>query len=207
MAHATNLFGVWQPWHPEDVARFFSSLSVPWWIAGGWSIDLFLGEHTREHEDIDVQILRRDQQEVRTLFNQWDIQGADPGMLPSAWPLREWEAGQVLSPSIHDVWCRPSKTSPWVLQLMVADVIDDQWLFRHDPRIRRPLATVGRRTTAGIPYLAPDLQLLYKARAVRPKDTADCTRTLPALDMQSRQWLTQTLALVHPGHAWLAELM
>jgi hypothetical protein len=34
----------------------------------------------------------------------------------------------------------------------------------------------------------------------------DFARALPALDIQSRQWLAQSLALVHPGHPWLAEL-
>ena len=63
MANDTNQFGLWQPWQPKEVARFFSTLTVPWWIAGGWALDLFLGEQTRDHEDIDVQILRRDQQE------------------------------------------------------------------------------------------------------------------------------------------------
>ena len=57
-----------------------------------------------------------------------------------------------------------------------------------------------------IPYLAPEIQLLYKAKGLRPKDEADFARTLPALDEKSRQWLAQSLALVHPGHAWLTKL-
>jgi Aminoglycoside-2''-adenylyltransferase len=206
MANETNQFGLWQPWQPEEVARFFSTLTVPWWIAGGWALDLFLGVQTRDHEDIDVQILRRDQQEVRTVFREWDVQGAHPGELPSEWPFREWEPGGLLSPSVHDVWCRPNKTDPWAIQLMVVDATDDQWLFRRDARIHRPLATVGRRTNDGIPYLAPEIQLLYKAKAPRPKDEADLARTLPSLDGESRQWLAQSLALVHPGHSWLTEL-
>ena len=68
MTDETNQFGPWQPWQPEEVASFFSTLTVPWWIAGGWALDLFLGVQTREHEDIDVQILRRHQLEVRTVF-------------------------------------------------------------------------------------------------------------------------------------------
>ncbi|GHO61437.1 hypothetical protein KSC_003290 [Ktedonobacter sp. SOSP1-52] len=69
---------------------------------------------------------------------------------------------------------------------MVVDTSDDQWLFRRDPRIRRPLAIVGHRTNDGIPYLAPEIQLLYKAKALRPKDEADFARILPALDGKSR---------------------
>jgi len=207
VTHEATLFGLWRPWQPEEVGRFFSRLSVPWWIAGGWALDLFLGGQTREHEDIDVQILRRDQQDVRALFNGWDVQEADPGILPSSWPFREWEAGQLLSSHVHDIWCRPSKTDPWAVQLMVVDVIDERWLFRRDPRISGQIVESGHRTPAGIPYVAPEIQLLYKARALRPKDEADFARTLPALDRQRRQWLARALALVHPGHAWLAELI
>jgi hypothetical protein len=206
MANETAPFGLWQPWQPEEVARFFSTLTVAWWIAGGWALDLFLGSPSREHEDIDVQVLRRDQQEVRTLFGAWDVQEAHPGELSAAWPFREWEAGKPLPPRVHDVWCRPSKTDPWAIQLMIADTVDDQWIFRRDRRIRRPLAAVGQRTSDGIPYLAPEMQLLYKARAPRPKDEADFTHVLPALDQSRRQWLAWALALVHPHHPWLAQL-
>lgn len=206
MTNEASPFGSWQPWQPEQVASFFSTLTVPWWIAGGWALDLFLGEQTRDHDDVDVQILRRDQQEIRTLLGAWDIQGADLDRLPVEWPFREWEVGQTLDPSVHDVWCRPNKADPWVFQLMVADFVDDQWLFRRDPRIRRPLAAIGHRTHDGIPYIAPEIQLLYKARASRPKDEADFARTLPALDEKSRQWLAQSLAFVHPEHAWLMKL-
>jgi len=65
---------------------------------------------------------------------------------------------------------------------------------------------VGHRTPDGIPYLAPELQLLYKAKVPRPKDEADFARILSVLDAQSRQWFAQSLALVHPGHVWLAKL-
>ena len=206
MANETNQFGPWQPWQPEEVAKLFSTLTVPWWIAGGWALDLFLGEQTREHEDIDVQFLRRDQQEVRAIFRGWDVQEAHPGKLPADWPFSEWKLGQSLSPDVHDVWCRPNKAAPWAIQLMVADTLNDQWFFRRDARIRRPLATVGHRTKDGIPYLALEIQLLYKAKSPRPKDEADFARVLSSLDRESRQWLAQSIALVHPGHRWLVAL-
>ena len=206
MANETNQFGLWQAWQPAEVTKFFSALTVPWWIAGGWAIDLFLGEQTREHEDIDVQILRRDQREVRAIFRGWDMQGADPEKLPAEWPFREWKLDQMLSPNVHDVWCRPNKDAPWAIQLMVVDTINDEWLFRRDARIRRPLSSIGHRTNDGIPYLRPELQLFFKAKGLRPKDEADFARTLPFLDEESRGWLAQSLTLVHPRHPWLAEL-
>ena len=206
MANDINQFGLWQPWSPREIARFFSHLAVPWWIAGGWALDLFLGAQARHHDDIDVQILRRDQHAVRVLLHEWDVQEAHPPAHPDQWPFREWKPGMVLNSVVHDVWCRPRKTDPWAFQLMIADTDNDHWLFRRDARIFRPLSTIGRRTDDGIPYLAPEIQLLYKAKQPRPKDEADFARTLPYLDPESHQWLTQALALVHPGHPWLTRL-
>lgn len=139
MTHASHPFGIWQSWRPHEVAQFFSTLAIPWWIAGGWAIDLFLGEQTRDHEDIDILFLRRDQQEIRALLQIWDVQEAHPEMLPNSWPFHEWKQSVLLSPEVHDIWCRPKKTDPWAIQLMVIDAQDDQWIFRRNAQIRGSL--------------------------------------------------------------------
>ncbi len=206
MADEAHQFGIWQPWQPQEVANFFATLDVPWWIAGGWAIDLFLGTQTRKHDDIDIQVLRRDQRAIRTLFAEWDLQEAHPTIPLSAWPFRTWEPDQPLRAGVDDVWCRPNKTAPWAMQFMIADTNDHQWLCRRDPGITRPITSIGHRTREGIPYIAPEIQLLYKAKGRRPKDEADFMTVLPHLDQQSRTWLVQALTIVHPGHPWLTHL-
>ncbi len=206
MIHHSNPFGAWQSWQPNEVAQLFSALAIPWWIAGGWAVDLFLGEQTRNHEDIDVQFLRRDQQNIRALLQGWDVQEAHPATPLNSWPFHEWKLGALLSPEVHDIWCRPKKTDPWAIQLMVTDTHDDQWLFRRNAQISGSLSTIGYVTDDGIPYLAPEIQLLYKAQSLRPKDEADFAKVLPYLDQRSRRWLAQALAVVHPHHSWLFQL-
>lgn len=207
MAHDPAPYGEWRPWRPQEVARLFASYAAPWWISGGWAIDLFLGTATRAHDDIDVQFLRADQAAVRVMLRGWDVQEAGHPTTPAEdWPFHEWQPDAPLTPEIHDIWCRPTADAPWALQLMVADHTDTDWICRRDPRIRRPLATVGLRTPDGIPYLAPEIQLLYKAKGLRPKDEADFAQTLPFLDEERRRWLTAALLLAHPGHPWLTPL-
>jgi hypothetical protein len=206
MGDEAGSLGPWQPWSPQEVAQFFAPLTVPWWIAGGWAIDLFLGRQTREHEDIDVQILRRDQQVIRALFGAWDVQAALPPPRDEAWPFRSWDLDEPLDAEIHDVWCRPEPTQPWALQLMIADTQDDSWLFRRMLAIRRPIDRIGCVSGEGIPYLTPEIQLLYKAKGLRPKDEADFARVLPALDQDRRQWLRNALTEAHPHHPWLERL-
>jgi hypothetical protein len=198
-------FGPWQPLSPQQVSVLFRSAAFSWWIAGGWTIDLFLGRQTRSHDDIDVLVLRRDQLAVRDIFAGWDVQAA----LPSTpeWPFQEWRVGETLQPHVHDIWCCPDEHAPWALQLMIDDTDGDRWLCRREPRIAHPITNIGRLTSEGIPYLSPEIQLLYKAKGMRPKDQEDFRQALPHLDHDSRDWLKQALLLVHPDHPWLDQIL
>jgi hypothetical protein len=63
---------------------------------------------------------------------------------------------------------------------------------------------IGRRD--GVPFLRPHGALLYTAKALRPKDAADFANCVETLDAPSRASLRTALAIVHPGHQWLAAL-
>lgn len=198
--------GPWQSWHPDQVADFFADIPVQWWISGGWAVDLFVGRQTRAHDDIDVQFAGSDQQALRQHFRDWDVQAATPNHRPRDWPFHPWKLGTPLSPEVHDIWCRPTAGDPWVMQLMVAEVREGEWYFRRDARIHRAVTTIGGMTNSGISYLAPEIQILYKAKGRRPKDETDFNHVLPDLDLHQCQWLADALALIHPGHPWLARL-
>jgi hypothetical protein len=83
----------------------------------------------------------------------------------------------------------------------------DVWVYRHDPRIRTPGSELVARTSDGIPYLRPEVALLFKARRPRPKDAKDFAAVLPLLDVERRAWLAAALALVEPKHRWLDALL
>jgi hypothetical protein len=82
----------------------------------------------------------------------------------------------------------------------------DTWVCRRDGTIRMGYEELIRRTDEGIPYLRPDVTLLFKAKHARAKDDGDFAAALPLLDAGSRRWLRDALELVHPGHRWLPEL-
>lgn len=50
----------WDAWTPWEAAERFANVDVPWCVVGGWSIDLFVGEQTREHGDLEIEFLCRD---------------------------------------------------------------------------------------------------------------------------------------------------
>jgi hypothetical protein len=53
-------FGPWEPAQPLEAAAIFAAMPCPWWIAGGFAIELAIGRPVRDHADIDVLVLRQD---------------------------------------------------------------------------------------------------------------------------------------------------
>jgi hypothetical protein len=64
--------------------------------------------------------------------------------------------------------------------------------------MNRPWETAVLRTRSGVPYLAPELQLLFKSKDLRPKDHADAERVIPVLDDRERLFLAVHLVADHP---------
>lgn len=191
----------WDPASPAEVAALFSRIRAPWWIAGGYAIEFAVGHAFRNHGDVDVLILRRDQLAVQEVLPSWEWWAADP---PGT--LRPWRPGELLPPGVDDVWCRPSASAPWRIQVMFDEIEGDSWVSRRDPAVRRAVTELGAVTADGIPYLAPEVQLFVKARLPRPKDELDFLAALPVLTPAQRQWLTNALRQTYGSHAWLDRL-
>jgi len=192
----------WAPLAPDEVKALLADLPLRWWIAGGWAIELFLGRRTRPHGDTDVVIRRRDQGIVQDYLSGWDLYKThQPGLKP-------WPHGEYLGPGVNDIWCRRTPESPWCLQLMLLDTIGDSWVFRRDPTITGPLDAIGRVTSSGLPFLAPEIQLLYKAKtSVLEKNEADFQAACPQLAPDARDWLRRCLVRCFPGgHPWIDRL-
>jgi hypothetical protein len=193
---------VWDALPVKAVVELLSGLPARWWIAGGRAIDLFVGRETRPHGDTDVLILRRDQLVIQQHLSDWDLHRATyPG-------LRPWRDGEYLQGRYRDIWCRSRPEAPWSLQIMLLDTEGEQWVFKQDPSIRGRLDEIGRRSSGGIPYLAPEIQLLHKAkRETLEKDQADFAVAVPLLSRPARQWLLEVLGRRFPeGHHWITAL-
>ena len=190
----------WQAFTLDQVAAVLDGLPCQWWIAGGWAVDLFVGAPTREHDDVDVAVLRPDQLAVQAHLGGWDLRVARDGR------LTPWARGRLLDPDEHGVWGRPDPASPWRFELLVDDVLEDQWVYRRNPAVRLPLERLGRRTVAGVPYLCPEVVLLHKAHRPRAADEHDARVAIPRLSGPERAWLAAAIAADTPGHHWLALL-
>lgn len=187
----------------DQVVSVFEGVSEQWWIAGGWAIDLFLGEQTREHEDVDVAILRNDERAFRRHLKSWQLW---PGLGNDQLEDKPIAANEKLPESREVLWCRPVVSSEWAFELLLNKTIGSEWVFKRSSTVRKPLQNLGSYTDDGVPYLNPEVVLLFKAKNNRAKDQHDFERVVPKLNNEANAWLSNSLQIVHPGHPWLVDL-
>jgi GNAT superfamily N-acetyltransferase len=185
-----------------DAVGLCRAAGVPCWVSGGWALDLFHGRQTRPHEDTDILILRGDQEKLFDAFPGWEIYRTHaPG-------LAHWNGVPFLDEA-PNVWLRRNEAEPWALEVMLLDGEGEEWAYRRNRAIRGRLSEIGLLNADGIPYLRPEIQLLYKGGSSvrRDKDTDDMLRILPLLSAESRAWLADALRTQFPGgHDWLGTL-
>jgi hypothetical protein len=186
-------------WTPGAVARRLSGVGAPWCVAAGWALDLFRGTRTRAHGDIEIAIPAAGFPEVRDRFPGYGFDAVSSG--------RIWEnaAPDVLA-ATHQTWLRDPATGDYLLDVFREPHDGDTWICRHNETIRLPYGDIIHHTHDGIPYLAPELVLLFKAKHARPKDQADFAGTIPHMTTAQRATLADLLTRTHPGHPWLANL-
>jgi hypothetical protein len=168
----------------------FAGAPFRWWFAGGHALEVHLGARWRDHEDIDVGICRADTPGVFTWLDGWDLAVASKGA------LTDW-AGERLGDGQNNIWCHRSGAAAWQLDISVGAGDDSSWRYRRDVSISRPWGSAVLRTTGGVPYLAPELQLLFKSKDPRPKDDEDAAFVIPRLDGARQQALRTLLPARH----------
>jgi hypothetical protein len=175
--------------------------AAPWRVAGGGALDLFLGRVTRSHADVDVAVLRRDQLAVQRHLADWALRWVRPvaGGVFHPWREDEW-----LELPVHEIHGRNDAGA--TIEILLNEARGEEWHFRRDVQIHRPLSLVGRNSLLGIPYLAPEVVLLYTAENPRPSDEEDFTRLVDHLSAEQRAWLSRAIATSDGVHPWLAAL-
>lgn len=190
----------WAPLSVSEIVKIFAEIPVTWYIAGGWALDLYCGKQSRKHEDIDVTLLRDEQVTAfQSISKEWQLYKAEKGK------LARWEEGEFLT-ATKDIWVTKDNSSPWAFQIMLVDVNQDSWIYGREKSICRPRTDVIAKTKEGIPYLKPEIQLLYKGGSseIREKDHQDFLTVYPLLTPQAREWLKDSLNKQFPeGHVWV----
>jgi hypothetical protein len=184
----------WLPYSPPEMADRLAGLPVKWAVAGGWAADLFLGRTTRPHHDLEIALPASAFGLIPPHFPGWEFHVPVDGALTPASPASLAAEFQT--------WALDPVTRSWRFDVFREPHDGDTWICRRDERIRRPWAEVVLHTPERIPFVAPEVVLLFKAKAAREKDEHDFAALLPELSATRREWLDAALALVHPEHPW-----
>ncbi|GAA0605492.1 hypothetical protein GCM10010174_22820 [Kutzneria viridogrisea] len=192
----TRLYGPWEVVDPVAAAALCEGMDAPWWVAGGWAIEAYAAVQ-REHGDIDLGVFRRDLPTVLEHFTRTHhVWAAGSGALQ---PITKPEE---LPSWATQLWIREHAGGPWLLDLLLTEDREGDWVCRRDPTVVLPLDE-ATWVSGGIRYLRPEFVLLFKAKRAQPHDEADLSATMPWLDAAGRHRCVDLIGRVHPGHPWL----
>lgn len=176
------------------VSRELAGAGLPFAFGGGWALELFAAKHGAElgrtHSDIDVAVLRRD-------LPSWASKLAGTFRIVRDGGIHDARPGEVASTTAHEIHVALEGVA---IELLVNEADGDAWVYRRDPRVRRALSSAF--VADELPFLAPEIVLLFKAKTPREKDVADAEVIMPLLDEERRAWLRDALDIVHPDHPW-----
>ncbi len=206
----------------NDLVNFLHPFDAKWFVSGGWAIDTHLGRQTRERCDLDICVLFSDRLECIEFFlaKGWQIEGKLFG------GFRTLRKTSDYSDDIHYFWSFPEGSDfvseytdnsgnrriaynrSFQHELDYIEVFFDRieegyFIFRRDSRVRRreDQAILERN---GLRYLAPELVLLYKSKALSEKNLLDYHAVIGTMSEDSLTWFLEALSLVYDNtHSWL----
>ena len=184
----------------------FAGAAFPWAVCGGYGLELFAGRPIRPHGDIDLCLPEAARPEVIGF------------LLAKGWRLLEYRGMGKVKPLLHPEDSEPGRN---LMAVLGEDVpvqffpCEEEGLLYHQftPGLTKlnfidllfqPVQEKAFLLRDGLPILAPEIALLYKA--ARPEEEAarqDFDAVYPLLDEAQRQWLHAALTRQFPGHVWL----
>lgn len=187
----------WAAWTPAEVARRLAGVEAPWCVTAGWALHLFTDAAARDHSDLEIAVPEdRFDEMVGALPDfAWDVVGDG-----HVWTFPEQRAEHF------QTWLRDPGTGTYRLDVFREPATHGRWVCRRDASITLTYDELILRTDDGIPYVIPEVALLFKAKHVRSKDRSDFDNVVPQLDRSRRARLRGWLSQVHPGHPWINRL-
>jgi hypothetical protein len=189
-------------WTPDRAATALEGVTAPWAVAGGWALDLWLGRQTREHEDLEIAVPAAFFPEIQARLESLGLKlfDIDDGQVIALGP------GEAPRRRTHQTWVMCPAINGWRMDIFREPGDVDTWVYRRTGELSAPRPWACGRGAGGVPFVAPQIVLLFKAKAARVKDEADFALVTPRLSPEARDWLAAALAVIHPGHPWIDRL-
>ena len=209
---------------PEELKAFLADCGFPWAVCGGFALELFLGKTIRAHGDIDICVFEKDRDAIlRFLLDRgWRVyefrgQGkvrplmkgmqSDPGRnlmcLTEGCDFVKFYPCEDTGLLYHQFFHKGMKKLCY-LDCLFSAVRGDNLVLDPKKGVEREMskAILSRN---GIPYLAPEIALLYKAgNSDNPDYQLDFEETFPHLNEDQRERFLQGMRRLYPeGHPWI----
>ena len=193
-------------------------------ICGGFALDLFLGYESRVHGDIDVLAFWEDREAIIAYMQSkgflvyemlgggkvhriTDIRGQEKLRKNIFCCTGDCELVRLYDTEEQDVfWLdfqHTGLTKLNYIEFLFNEKTEDAFVYVRDNRVRRELKRAVLQKD-GIPYLAPELCLLFKSTDIeREGYQQDFELTVERLSEEQRAWFETAMELLYPeGHRW-----
>jgi len=206
--------------------QLMRGIGVDYAICGGFAIELFLGREIRSHGDIDVSLYwnERDKTVLYMLQAGWQIYemcgGGMAHRITSVYDQRREKrnlfcmkegCALVKLSALREInmfavdFDHSGQKKLDFIEFLFNDKTEAGFSYARNPQITRPLAQ-AIQSREGVPYLAPELVLLYKSTDIaREGYRQDFDEARGHMTREQLDWLQNALRVMNPlGHPWMA---
>ena len=193
----------------QRLGHIMAGFRPKWALCGGWAVDAWLGHQTREHADVDIIVFHDDQGALFEHLSGWQLIAHD-AMVPDD-TTEPWDGRELVLPAhIH-----ARDPEGFDLEVLLNERSGTEWALSREPRVALELRRCARKSVWGLPTVAPQVLLFYKATAYfgieqyegrRLQDEPDFAALIPQLGASGAAWLREAIGTVQPGHPWLQHL-
>ena len=211
----------------DECYDFLKDGGFPFAFCGGYAIELFLDKKVRSHGDIDISAFWEDRNAIIEYMqsNGWIVYEACGGGVVHF--IDNIDNQKYIKRNIFCVktGCTFFRTRPCgegmfkceidhieqtkldYIEFLFNTCNEKGFIYARNNKIFRTLDKAIFRNNS-IPYLSPELILLYKSTDITRKGyQLDFDVTVPHLSEESKQWLINALKIMYPdGHIWLSSL-
>lgn len=210
----------------KTAQQFLDKMDMEWCYCGGWAIDLFVGKESRPHKDLDIVIFDDQLEETITymLEKGWAVEAPTrKGFVPVT-------GENCDAYSFDNLWCmnrayptdyikvdeqstynfyhydRAVQENMDFVEVQLNARENGDFVYRHNPAIRLELKKAFY-TQEGLPFLAPEIVLLYKSKYLSADNQNDFDLVVPKMNDEQKVWLKEALILEYGNdHPWVVLL-
>ncbi len=210
----------------EQADALIKNNSFAYTFCGGWAIDLFMDDETRQHSDVDVLVYWPERDKIilcmQSLgFEVYEMLGDGKGHhITNVYNQMKYKRNifcckkdrELVSlhatkeAGIYDIdFKRIGQKHLNFIEFLFNDKNDTELLYARNHEIREPLREAILYSNA-VPYLSPEFCLLYKSTDTdREGYQHDYDTAISSMDRRQKQWLNNALKAIYPaGHKWIS---